>query len=83
MALARRLVAVVEPEEKANGLARYGTQNGRNVLREDEVKLIFRLANEQTLTQREIADLFKCSQSNVRDIKFKHTWGHLWIEGGK
>jgi predicted XRE-type DNA-binding protein len=54
-----------------------GEANGRHVLCELQVRLLYQLAKEGTYSQKEIGRLFGVSQSAVRDVKLRRTWSHL------
>jgi predicted XRE-type DNA-binding protein len=61
-------------------LSHRGEENGRAVLTEEQVLLISQLLDDGKYSQMTLAKLFGVSQSNIRDIKFRRIWSHLWKE---
>lgn len=64
-------------DRNKKGRAAKGSKHGRAKLSKKEVIEIRRLADEGTLTQREIGKLFGTAQHMVSKIKLRKRWKHL------
>lgn len=62
------------------GLRAKGERHGCAKLTEDEVRQIYRLAWEGSLSEREIGEMFGVTARNVAHIKHRRNWKHLWKE---
>jgi hypothetical protein len=69
--------------DKKNRQARLiGTNNGRAILNEDDIKQIFKLRNTSNYTVKEIADMFNISKSAIEAIIYKRNWTFVEISNG-
>lgn len=64
-----------------NALHCRGRNNHLNVLTEEAVLEIYKLAHEGKIQQRRLGKMFGVHQATIRDIKFGKSWG--WLTGAK
>jgi len=63
--------------KKGRGADTRGVKNGRAKLNEFQVRVIKRLFNHKSMTQKEAGDIFGVSVSSIAKVKSGLCWGHM------